>query len=341
MSQEQTLDISWEAIVKLFIAIFIFYIIYLAKNIALWFLFGLAVSVLLEPGIKFLRKLKIPKIIAVLLIYFSIFGVLGILIYLTAPIFVSELKQFSQYIPDYFEKISPVLKQTGIEAVQSFDDFTQFLTGRLEQSSKGIMNALMVFFGGVSATAFILTISFFLSLEDNGPERFLTLVAPRKYEDQIVSLFEKVQKKVAGWFGARILSCLFVGIASFIVFYMFGIDYAFLLALISGVLNFVPYIGPWVTSILLVLFIIVSTNSWLIVLYVLIAIVVIQQIDNSLLSPLLMKKMIDIPPVLVLVSLLVGAELFGFLGTIFAVPVFGIIYEFTKEILEKRREELT
>ncbi len=339
MSQEQTLDISWEAVIKVFIAIFIFYIIYLARDIALWFFFGLAVSVLLEPGINFLRKLKIPKVIAVLLIYLSIFGVLGLLIYLTAPIFIYELKQFSQYIPDYFEKISPVLRQAGMDAMQSFDDFTQFLTGRLEQSSKGIMNALMAFFGGISATAFILTIAFFLSLEEKGPERFLTLITPKRYEEQIISLFERVQKKVAGWFGARILSCLFVGIASFLVFYVFGINYAFLLALISGVLNFIPYIGPWITSILLVVFIIVSTGSWLTVLYVLIAITAIQEIENNLLSPLLMKKMIDIPPVLVLVSLLVGAKLFGFLGTIFAVPVFGIIYEFLKEFLEKRREE--
>ncbi len=109
------------------------------------------------------------------------------------------------------------------------------------------------------------------------------------------------------------------------------------MALISGVLNFVPYIGPWITSILLVAVIAVSSGSWLIVLYVLIAVIVVQEIENKLLTPLLMKKMTDIPPVLVLVSLLLGVKLFGFLGIIFAVPIFGIIYEFGKEFLEKRR----
>ena len=76
------------------------------------------------------------------------------------------------------------------------------------------------------------------------------------------------------------------------------------------------------------------------VLYVLIAITIIQEIENKLLTPLLMKKMTDIPPVIVLSSLLLGAKVFGFLGMIFAVPVFGIIYEFAKEFLEKRREGL-
>ena len=90
----------------------------------------------------------------------------------------------------------------------------------------------------------------------------------------------------------------------------------------------------------MIVFIAVSSGSWAIVLYVLIAVFIIQEIDNKLLTPLLMKKLVDVPPVLVLVSLLVGAKLFGFLGTIFAVPVFGIIFEFLREFLEKRKEEV-
>jgi predicted PurR-regulated permease PerM len=339
MSQEQVLDISWEAIIKVFIAIFVFYIIYLVREIALWFLFGLAIAVLLEPAINFFKKLRIPKIISVIIVYFSIFGILGLLIYLTAPIFIVELKQFSKYLPEYFEKASPVLQKLGIDVAQSFDDFSRSLVSGLQQSSRGVFNALMTFFGGVSASAFILTIAFFLSLEDRGPERFLSLITPKRYEGQIVSFFERAQSKVAGWFGARILSCLFVGAASFIIFYIFGIKYAFILALISGVLNFIPYIGPWITSVLLVIFISAS-SSWLTVLYVLLAILGVQEIDNKLLTPILMKRLIDLPPVLVLISLLVGAQIFGFLGTIFAVPVFGIIYEFVKELLEKRRDEV-
>jgi len=232
------------------------------------------------------------------------------------------------------------LQQLGIDTTQTFDNSTQLLIGGLTQSSKGVMGAVATFFGGLASTAFILTAAFFLSLEEDAFKNFLTLVLPRKYEENIVALFQRAQNKISGWFGARIISCVFVGAASFIVYFIFGVKYAFILALISGVLNFVPYIGPWITTILLVLFIAVSSGSWLTVMYVLIAVFVIQELDNKLLTPLLMKKMVDVPPVLVLVSLLVGAKLFGFLGTIFAVPVFGIIYEFIKEFLEKRRDEL-
>lgn len=339
MAQEQALEISWATIIKIFVAVFIFYIIYLTKEIALWFLFGVAISVLLEPAILFLRKTRMPKILAIIIVYFSIFGLLGLLIYLTAPIFVQELRQFSQYLPGYIEDINPILDKIGIDVINSYNDLTKFLIGGLEQSSKGILNALMAFFGGISSTIVILTISFFLSIEDKGPERFLILVSPRKYEERISAFFKMAQGKVAGWFGARILACLFVGVASFIVFYILGIKYAFILALTAGILNFIPYIGPLITGVLLIILVAVSSNSWLIVLYSVSAIMIIQAVENNLLTPLLMKRMINIPPVLVLISLLIGAKLFGFLGAIFAVPAFGIAYEFLREFLQRRKEE--
>jgi len=339
MEREQILDISWGTIAKIFLAVFVFYFIYLTREIALWFFFALAISVLLDPAVNFLRKFWIPKVIAVVLVYFSIFGILGALIYLIAPVFISELKQLAQNLPDYLRQVSPYLQQMGIDTTQTFNNFTQVLMGGLGQSSKSIMSAVMAFFGGLYSTAFILSAAFFLSLEDRALERFLTLVLPKRYEESITAIFERAQKKISGWFGARILACIFIGVATFTILYIFGIKYAFILSLISGILNFVPYIGPWITTILLIVFIAVSSGSWMTVLYVLVAITVAQEIENKLLTPVLMKKLVDVPPVLVLISLLIGAKVFGFLGIIFAVPVFGIIFEFIKDFLEKRKEE--
>lgn len=340
MAEEKTLEISFGTIAKIFVTIFIIYILYLARDIALWFFFGLSISILLDPAINFLRKLWIPKMLAIVMIYLSIFGLLGLLIYLMAPLFISEIRQFASFLPDYIAKINPVLQNLGIDFSQGFGEMTSTLVSGLEKSSKGIMNAIMAFFGGLSSTIIILTIAFFLSLEDRGPERFLAFISPKKYQENIVVFFEKAQTKVAGWFGARVIACVFVGVASFIVFYIFDIKYAFLLALISGILNFIPYIGPLITATLLIVFVSVSTMSWILTLYVLLAVWVVQLVENNLLTPFLMKKMIDIPPVLVLISLLIGAKVFGFLGTIFIVPVFGIIYEFLKEMLEKRKDDL-
>jgi len=335
---EQTLDISWQTISKVFIAGFVLYIFYLARDIVVLFFFALIISLLLDPAIEFLRKLRIPRIFAVTFVYLSLLALLGLIIYLTAPLFIFEIIQLSQNIPDYFERLNPILKSLGIEFAESYKDFTTNLISLLEESSASVFKAITSFFGGIYSTFVIFTLAFFISLEKKGPGVFLALLTPKKYEHYIITLFERAKSKVAGWFGARILSCVLVGVTSFIVFILFGIKFSFILALMSGLLNFVPYVGPLITLILTVLFVGVS-HSWMIAWYIFIALLVIQEIENKFVTPLLMKKFINLPPVLVLMSLLIGGTIFGFFGTLFAVPVFGIIYEFSKEFLERRKEE--
>ncbi len=335
---EQTLDISWEAIIKVFVVGFILYVLFLIRDIAIWFLFALIISILLEPAINFLRKIKVPKVLAVVATYVLIFGLLGLMIYLTAPIFTFEINQLAHNIPEYFEKLNPILQNLGFDVASNFQDFITTLISLSQESSKSIVKAISVFFGGVSSTILIFVFAFYISLEEKGPERFLALLAPKKYESYITDLFEKSQYKVSGWFGARLLTCIFVGIASYAIFFLLGIKYALILALVSGFLNFIPYIGPLITGILTLLFVGVS-SSWLIGIYAVGALYLVQVLENNVVSPLLMKKFLDLPPILVLISLLIGGTLFGVLGMIFVVPVFGIVYDTSREFLIKKKEE--
>src|SRR3989344_2183294 len=335
----QTLDISWETITKVFLAGFVLYLLYLTRDIVVWFFFALIISILLEPAVSFLQKMRLPKILAVILVYLSIFGALGLVIYLISPAFVFEIQQFAQNIPLYFEKINPALSSFGIGVSNNFQDFTLSFVNQIKDSSTSIIRAITVFFGGIASTFLIFVFAFYVSLEEKGPERFLVLLSPKKYEQTILTIFEKAQYKVAGWFGARILACLFVGIVSLVIFLLFGVEYSFILALISGAFTFVPFVGPLITALTVLLFVGVS-DSWVVAIYIVIALIIVQEIENDFLTPVLMKKFLDLPPVLVLVAILVGGKIFGLLGIIFVVPVFGIIYEFLKEFLEKRKAGL-
>ncbi len=335
---EQTLDISWEVIGKVLLISFSLVMLYLVRDIVIWFFFALIISILFEPAISFLVRLRLPKFFAAALVYLSIFGALGLMIYITAPIFIFEINQLIQNIPNYFEKFDPILKELGFGVAKSFEDFTADFISVLKESSGSIFKAVAAFFGGIYSTFMILTLAFYISLEKKGTETVLKLLLPKRYESQVITLFESAQSKVAGWFLARIVACLLVGIISFVVLLLFQVKYAFILALIAGALNFIPYIGSLITSILAGLFVGVS-HSWVMAGYVVIVLFVIHEIEIKFFTPMLMKKIINLPAVLVLLALLVGEHVFGFLGMIFAVPVFGIIYEFLKEFLEKRKEE--
>jgi predicted PurR-regulated permease PerM len=225
----------------------------------------------------------------------------------------------------------------GIQAFENIESFVNILGGALDRIAANIFNVLFIIFGGIFKTIFILTIAIFLSLEEKTIEKSLNFLFPKKYEDYALSLWRRCQKKVSGWFLIRILTCLFVGAATFAVLLLFNIRYPASLGLFAGILNFIPYLGPLITAVLL--FIIISLENVYKAVFVLIVFILIQQIENSILTPVLSKKIIGLSPVLVLMSMAIGGVLWGFLGAILAVPLAGILFEFLKDFLKKKKEE--
>jgi len=334
--EHNTLDISWETILKICVAGLILYMLFLIRSVVIWLFFALIISILLDPAVRFLQKLRLPKVLAVIIIYGGIFGGLGLMIFLIAPLFATEISQFVQNIPEYFEKINPLLKNFGISLAEDFESIIAAVLSNLEESSKSIVKAVSIFFGGVSSAILIFIFAFYISLGERSIAKGLAIFLPARYEGHVEAVFEQAQTKVAGWFGARLLSCVFVGLASFVVFLLFGVKYAIVLSLIAGTLNFVPFIGPVITALAVLIFVGIS-DSWATAIYIFVALTLIQEVDNKVVTPLLMKKFLDIPPLLVLISIIVGGIMFGFLGIVFMVPVAGIIYEFLMEFLEKRK----
>ncbi|OGZ24296.1 MAG: hypothetical protein A2896_00300 [Candidatus Nealsonbacteria bacterium RIFCSPLOWO2_01_FULL_43_32] len=335
--EPRVLDISWGTILKLTIAFFTFYLLYLVRDILIWVVFGLIISVLFDPAIDFLQKRRLPRVLATILVYVALFGILGFMIYAMAPWFVQESQQFSQAFPEYFKKISLPLKGLGIEAFESLESFNRAFEQGLTNASANIFSALGAIFGGILSTVTIITIALFLSLEEKGLDRVIATLAPKKHEALVLSLWARSQKKVSGWFGAKILCSLFVGLTTFATCYILGIQYALSFSFLAGVLNIIPIIGPIATGAIVVFS--VFLTSWTKALFFLIAFVIIQQIEGNILSPVLTKKFIGLPPVLVLVSVMVGAKLWGVMGALLAIPITGILFEFLKDFLQKRREE--
>ena len=339
MNGEKILDISWKTIFKISIAIVCFYVVYVIKDIIVWFIFALIISILFNPAIDFLQRKRIPRVLGALLVYLLTFGFISLLIWSVIPLFIHEIRYFLQNFPQYFEKISPPLRGLGLEAFVNIENFMKSLESTLGAMAVNIFNVLFAIFGGVFSTLFVIIVAIFLSLEEKVIDKTLIIIFPKKYEVFVLNLWQKSQKKVAGWFVARLIACLFVGAASYVAFLLFKVKYPFILGLFSGVFNFIPYVGPLLTGILL--FLAIFPTEMLKAVFVLIVFTLIQQIENNILSPFLMKKIINLPPVLVLVSLVIGGRLWGFLGALLVIPLAGILFEFIKEFLQKRKKKET
>lgn len=336
MEKEKIMDISWETIFKIAIAVVLFYFLFLIKDIIIAIVFAIVIAVLFNPFVDFLQKKKVPRVLGASLIYLSFFGLFSVLIFLVGPMFINELNDFTKYLPKYFAKISPSLMQFGFQPIKNIQDLMANFGSNVESSSSTAMSALITFFGGIISTMFILSTAYFFSIEGRVMERALTLFLPKKYEATALNVWARCQKRVSSWFVARLLSCLFVSIMCYIAFLVLKVDYPFLLALFAGVFNFIPYIGPLITgAVLVVLLLPVSLSKTI---FVILAFMLIQKIEEGIIAPVIMKKMIGLPSSLVIISLFIGGELWGIMGAILVIPLVGILYEFIGEFFLKKKE---
>ncbi len=113
--QKQTLDVSWAGIIKVFFAFVVVYLLYQVAEVLVWIVFALVISVLFNQLINFLRKMKIPRVVGVVLVYFSLFGAVSLFAYIIGPSLYREIESFIGLLDEYIKSLSPVLQYAGVD----------------------------------------------------------------------------------------------------------------------------------------------------------------------------------------------------------------------------------
>lgn len=312
------------------------YILYLIKDIIIWFIFALIISVLFNFLIDYLEKKRIPRIVSASVLYLAVFALIGFFIYKTAPLMLYEIQEFMANLPTYLKKISPFFEKLGVYSFKNTKTFIDTLQQSLTNAGASFSNALSGIFGSASSTILVIAIAFFISLERLFVERVVGAFSPPRYRDYLFGLWRRAKKKVSGWFITRIIGMVFIGALTYVVLIILNVKYAFLLSLIAGFLDIVPIIGPLIAGVILTA--IVALNSPFQAIFVVVAFLIIQQIENHILFPVLFKKLIGLPSVLVLVAMAIGGELWGAAGAILAIPLGGVIFEIFKDYLARKKQ---
>ena len=181
----------------------------------------------------------------------------------------------------------------------------------------------------------LIVVSFYLATQENGIENFLRLVTPLEYEEYMIDLWTRSQKKMGHWLRAQLLLGVLIGILVFIALTFLGIKYALLLAFVAAVFELIPVIGP-IMAAAPAAFTAFLQDPILAVIVVLVYFVV-QQMESHLIVPVGMRKTVGLNPLVVVVALLVGAKLGGILGLFLAVPVAAVLVEFVVDIDRRKR----
>ncbi len=176
----------------------------------------------------------------------------------------------------------------------------------------------------------IILISFYLSVEERGIENFLRIVFPVRREEYVVDLWERSRKKIGLWVKGQMLLAALVSILIYLLLSLLGIQYALLLAIISGLLELVPY-GILVALVPAIAFSYFSGGLTSAIM-VGVAYLIIHEFEVFLLAPLIIKKVVGLSPIVIILSALAGYELSGIWGMVIAIPMAVFLVELANDV---------
>ncbi len=344
MSESKNISISTGTIIRVALIGIGFYALFYLKSVLLPVLVSIVIASFVSViAIDLRDKYKIPRKLSVALIFFMGLILLGLFIYFIVPMVVNEFSQLAGQLSKVLPKaqfLKPFTDQglaTGAQKI--FDSVTdggtanQVFIGAKQIASSvsaGVFGSLAQIFGGLMNLVLVLVMSFYLAMQDRGVETFLRIVTPSKNEEMVVALWSRVERKIAKWLKGQIMLGFIIFLLSYTVLAIAGVKYALVLAILCGVLEMIPYGITFgiIPSVLVTLIDVGPTTA----LWVLVAMVLIQQAENYILVPTLFRKIIGVPPLIVIIALLVGFKLAGFLGMILAMPMAVLMLEILDDV---------
>ena len=327
-----TIDISWKSLWRILFMFALAVVLYLTLDILVILFLAIVISSAIDAPITYLEKKKIPRILGTLIIFLAVLLVLAILLYIVIPVALVELDNFFSSL--YKLKIPEFFGTNISKSVKSFLVKTQNLSGLLLSGSASFFDIITEVLGNVIIVVTTLVLSLYLAINRDGVEKFLRAILPRNYEDYVIDVYLRVRKKMGLWLQGQLILSLIIAILVFIGSWVLGIKYGLILGILAGFFELVPYIGPIITGAVVIL--VAIKESFMLGVYALALFIIIQQIENHILTPLVMKKTVGISPVVVVIALLAGTQLAGFVGLILAVPVAVVLQELVEDFSERK-----
>jgi predicted PurR-regulated permease PerM len=310
--------------------------LFMVRDLLLVMIASVVIASAIEPVTLWARRRRIPRLPAVIFVYIMLgLAIAGAIYFLILPL-LGEVSSFVRNLP-----LNTPAFQEGISGVEGvFDTFgDKFSAGKISSNlnalasslSQGVFSTVSTIFGGVVSFMLIVVLSFYLAVQEDGVGKFLKVVTPFKYERYIIGLWKRSQAKIGLWMQGQLLISVLVAVLVYLGLLLLGIEHALLLAVLAGVAELIPLFGPILAAIP-ALFIAYSGGGTADLLLVVGLYLIIQQFENHLLYPLVVKKVVGVPPIISIIALIVGGQLAGFIGILISVPVAAIIMELFGDI---------
>ncbi|MBI5467479.1 MAG: AI-2E family transporter [Candidatus Kerfeldbacteria bacterium] len=329
-----SVTISTNTILKILVIGLAVVFLYQVREVLAIVFVSLVLAAAIDPSITRLEHRGIPRAVGIAVMYIALLALLSLIVILLVPLVADQLSQFTKAFPQLYAKGFSLFQ--GNEAVvQGLQNGLDSLNAAAGQITKGFFTGVVGFFGGVFTVISILVLTFYLTMEEQGMKRVAIDLAPVKYRPYLTQLFRRIEERLGMWLRGQLTLGLIIAIMTYIGLTLLHVKYALILALIAGVTELLPIIGPIIGAIPAV--IVGLSQQPILGLWVTVLYLGIQQLENHLIVPRVMAKATGLNPVIVIVALLVAAKIAGLIGVILAIPVVIMITTFLEDFLEEKK----
>lgn len=327
------------ALVALAVTVALVYALYLARNALLLIYLSALVATGIAPLVESLERRQrhhLPRWVAILFVYVCFLTIaIGLLVVVIPPL-IEQARQFWAAVPGMLQNAQQWLVARGVLARElSFAE-------ALSQTPVGggdaigtVVGAVWGVVGGIFGIFTILILAFYFLLDSRNLVRTFVRLFPRAERPRVESACLRTSGKISAWMGGQVLLAGIIGTSAAIGLYLLGVPYFYVLALIAGIGELIPIVGPILAAIPAVA--VGFSVSPAIALGVALFFFLQQQVENHLLVPKIMERQVGVSAAGVIVSLLIGGTLLGVLGAVLAVPTLAIL----KVLFEEMTGEAT
>ncbi len=339
--EKVTIEITTGTIFRAILLVLLLVFLYLLRDILAVFLLAVVIASAIEPMAHWGSQRRIPRVLMVIAIYLAAFGFLSLSFYIIVPTLLTEFLDFVHRVPSGWVTATDVQTLFGLAPnlpetlSNALTQLVIGLQGYLEKFTAGFFHATAAIFGGAFSLVLVVIISFYLSVQEHGIEKFLQLVTPRQYEKYILDLWMRSRIKIGRWLQGQILLGVLVGVLVFLGLTILGVKYALMLAILAAILELLPMFGPIIAALPAIAIAFLESPS--LALMVVGLYVIIQQFENHLIYPVVVRKIVGVPSILVIVSMVVGWTLGGFWGILLAIPIAAVMTEFLNDVAAKKQ----
>lgn len=339
----QTSVVGW-AIAMTALAVIVLWCAYLVRDVLLWIYVSGLLAIGFSPIVRLIERQKVlpigtrrfPRWLAILILYLFILGTLTAIGFMIVPPLVDQGQQLWAALPDMFDRGQKFLIERGLlKEHLTLREAVERAPGPGGGEAVGtVMGAVVGVVGGLFGLFTILILTFYMLVDADSLRDTMLRLFPRGDRPRVDAASRDITVKVSAWLGGQLLLGAIIGGTSAIGLWLLGIPFFYVLALISGIGELIPVVGPIMAAVPAVL--VASSVSVNKAILVIVFFLVQQQFENHVLVPKIMERQVGVSAVTVIVALLIGGKLLGIMGAILAVPTAAILLVVFNELSAQR-----